>query len=263
MFVTIASLTTLTYTQDVYAPSLNFNAEVLGTAILFTWDALPQDDPFTHYVLILESASTLIQVTSSDTAFITDLYGASPGDTLEWVLEARDLNRRAPQGGSYVVASETVRVTIPGSGNGAPLVNAGNDVISLSNEEIILTGIVSDPNGDTVSQVWTQTSGDTILLEKEGDSIRIITPLVTTGEKVLVFTLTANDGSLTTQDSVTVTVKNSRPIADAGSDQIVMNGTRITLDGRNSSDRDGALTYLWEQTSGTTVTFDTSKTRII
>ena len=248
--------------QDAYADSLNFDAEVFGTSIIFTWDVLPQNDPFTHYVLISESVDAQIQLNFDEAAFITDLYGASPGDTLEWVLEARDLNRRAPQGGSYVVASDSITVTIPGSGNSAPLVNAGNDVVALSNQEVILTGTVSDPNRDSVRETWSQVSGGSVHTEKAGDSLRVITPLVTTGERVLVFKLAASDGSLTTSDTVSITVQNSRPVADAGSDQILMNGTRITLDGRNSSDRDGPLTYLWEQQSGITVMFDTSRNRV-
>lgn len=244
--------------QDAYAASLDLNAEVKGTSIIFSWNDITETESFTYYALILESASAEIQTSADDTEYVlNDLYGASPGDRLVWKIEARDSNRSAQWGGPYIVASDTLTVTI--SGNGAPRVNAGNDVIAVSNEQITLTGIISDPNGDEFTHVWRQTSGTTLFADWVGYLLKFTAPVVTSGEQVLVFNLTANDGSLTTEDSVTVTVKNSRPVADAGSDKTVTNGTRVTLDARNSSDRDGNLTYLWEQVSGTSVNFDSAK----
>jgi hypothetical protein len=47
------------------------------------------------------------------------------------------------------------------------------------------------------------------------------------------------------------------PTADAGVNAIVWAGVPVTLDGSGSSDvRGRSLTYLWEQISGTAVTFD-------
>ena len=48
---------------------------------------------------------------------------------------------------------------------------------------------------------------------------------------------------------------SSLPKANAGSDQIVMEGELVTLDGTSSSDPDGdPITYLWTQTTGPHVT---------
>ena len=48
---------------------------------------------------------------------------------------------------------------------------------------------------------------------------------------------------------------NYPPIANAGADQSVASGTTVTLDGSASTDADGIIvSYLWEQTSGSTVT---------
>ena len=60
--------------------------------------------------------------------------------------------------------------------------------------------------------------------------------------------------------SVTGLSSNSPPVADAGDHQSVQSGDTITLDGTGSSDPDtgDALSYVWSQTSGTTVTLSNS-----
>jgi hypothetical protein len=48
---------------------------------------------------------------------------------------------------------------------------------------------------------------------------------------------------------------NQRPMANAGPDQVVNEGARVTLDGRGSSDPDGdPLRFRWRQTGGPAVT---------
>ena len=54
---------------------------------------------------------------------------------------------------------------------------------------------------------------------------------------------------------------NQLPIANAGSDQIVNTGDKVTLNGSRSKDPDGKITsYSWTQISGPAVTLNGSNT---
>ena len=252
------------YVEDAYAAFINLDAEVSGTTILFSWNDVSQTDTVTYYALILESASTQAQINGDETEYVWDYRDGdmTVGESLIWKIEARDSGRSAEGGGSYVVASDTLIVTI--SGNGAPRVDAGDDITPLSNEKVILVGTILDPNDDHVSHEWIQVSGPTVVYtQTTGYSLEFTTPTVTHGEQVLVFKLSATDGVLMGEDTVSITVQNSRPTADAGLDQLVTNGTRVVLDARGSSDHDGRLTYLWEQVSGTNVDFSNTSRKIV
>ncbi|MBC2710971.1 MAG: hypothetical protein HGJ94_08245 [Desulfosarcina sp.] len=72
------------------------------------------------------------------------------------------------------------------------------------------------------------------------------------------FVVRAFDGDLESADSEEVfytpgvVVPNQAPTADAGQNQVVYEGTSVTLNGSGSSDSDGTITgYQWVQTGGT------------
>jgi hypothetical protein len=67
--------------------------------------------------------------------------------------------------------------------------------------------------------------------------------------------LIVNDGTDTDSDILTIVTGNFRPVADAGSDQTVLEKSAVTLDGSESFDRDDGIDYyLWKQISGPSVT---------
>jgi hypothetical protein len=69
-----------------------------------------------------------------------------------------------------------------------------------------------------------------------------------------IYTLTATNSGGSVRASISVTVEEvppQPPIADAGPDQDVSEGTTVTLSGLNSADPDGAIvSFYWEQTAG-------------
>jgi MYXO-CTERM domain-containing protein len=74
----------------------------------------------------------------------------------------------------------------------------------------------------------------------------------------LSFRLDATDGVEAASSTTNVTI-NRAPTVSAGSDQRVLPGEGVTLDGSGSSDADGdAITYKWVQTAGPSVTLSST-----
>ena len=154
--------------------------------------------------------------------------------------------------------------------NTSPVANAGADQTVNEFDAVTLDASAStDADGDTLTFSWTQTAGTAVTLSDTSISMPTFdAPDVTAVNtpEVLTFEVTVNDGTVSSTDSVDVTVNdaglgaNSPPTANAGADQTVVEATVVTLDGSGSSDPDGtALTFSWSQTAGPAVTLsDTS-----
>jgi len=117
----------------------------------------------------------------------------------------------------------------------------------------------SDSDDWIASYLWEQTDGTSVILSDcASDQPTFTAPDVGPDEESLTFHLTVTDNEgLQAQDTCIVNVSwlNIAPTAVAGSDQTVNDGVTVTLDASNSSDPDdGIASYLWDQTSGTTVT---------
>lgn len=146
-------------------------------------------------------------------------------------------------------ATDTVDITIR---NVAPSVSAGNDMTIEVQAPVTLHATGSDPNGDALTYQWRLVSGTGVQLpdmKRQDISVTFI------AEGQYRFSVTCSDGSLVSPaDEVVVTVNaaaNQAPTANAGRDQDVQVGQRVTLDGSASSDPDGdALSYAWQQTAG-------------
>ncbi len=147
-----------------------------------------------------------------------------------------------------LLVSETIRITV----NEAIIIglSATNDSPTVLGDSTGFTATVTI--GSSVIYDWDFGDGS-------GDSGGTTNHTYTTANTYTVVVTASNSlGSLTT--TLTVMVTNAAPLAMAGSDQIVITNTLVTLDGSGSSDPDGhtPLSYGWHQTGGPTITLSDS-----
>ena len=137
--------------------------------------------------------------------------------------------------------------------NNPPIANAGTDQSVFENTTATLDGSASsDSENSNLAYSWQQvdSSGHTINLS----DATVVQPTFTApnvaADTELIFRLTVTD-SLGKSGEATVAVTvldNEAPVANAGADQSVYEGTTASLDGSASSDRETSnLDYSWQQ----------------
>ena len=163
--------------------------------------------------------------------------------------------------GVHNSAADTVDIMVRGDANAAPTANAGTNQTVNEGDTVTLGGSGSDPDPEdtTLSYVWTQTAGPTVTLGDATAATTTFTAPDVSADAALVFSLTVVDSHGTSSPpaavTVTVTVPNDAPTADAGDPRTVNQGATVTLDASDSSDPENlSLTYAWRQTAGPTVT---------
>ena len=145
-----------------------------------------------------------------------------------------------------VAAATTVSVA---TANAEPIANAGVNQNVTAGSSVTLDGTnSSDANRDPLTYRWV------IMSKPAGSSATLANPTSAkptfTADLVgpYVVSLIVNDGrvdSTTVATTVTASVANAAPVANAGTNQSVVLGT-VTLDGSASSDANGDnLTYKW------------------
>lgn len=148
----------------------------------------------------------------------------------------------------------SVSVMISNPGNTPPKADAGRDQSVELGETVNFDGSMSgDVDGDPLTFSWEIVDAPLAARSALIDPDTATPSLVTDAVGFYEFELTVSDGEFTDSDRVRVQVTrgaNNAPVADAGPDQNVLVGTRVTLDGTGSSDPDGdAFTYKWSFTS--------------
>ena len=155
--------------------------------------------------------------------------------------------------------SDQVVITIKQT-NQTPLAKAGNDQTVDEGGLVTLDGsLSSDPDGDALVYSWVAPSGITLSLTTAAKPT--FTAPEVLSNQAYTFSLTVNDGTVTSAaDQVTITVKqvNKAPVANAGNDQVVIEGSSVTLNGSTSYDPESsAISYSWSAPPGITLSSTT------
>jgi len=144
---------------------------------------------------------------------------------------------------------------------------AGPDQTVDEGQPVMLDGTASSYDGDDAAiYSWVQIAGTPVTLSDSSVLDPTFTaPAVADGGETLTFELTVAGGGFDDSDTVSISIVNTNtaPVADAGDDASVAEGSPVTLDGTNSYDADGdALTYSWLQISGAPVTLSSTSTAL-
>ena len=139
-----------------------------------------------------------------------------------------------------------------------PVAVAGANIRANEGETVTLDGSASfDDDNDPLTYSWRSPEGirlnDSTLIKPQ-----FVAPLVNVNTNY-VFTLIVNDGESDSDPSgviVTVLQINAPPVANAGPDKSITEGSTVTLDGGSSYDPDGeAVSFQWTSVDGV-VLFD-------
>jgi uncharacterized protein (TIGR03382 family) len=201
----------------------------------------PDGDPVSF--LWTQTAGPLVLLgtpTSATTSFFAPNVGPL-GATLSFTLTVS-------AGGAS--ATSSVDVIVRDVINLAPSASAGNNQTVDERTLAQLHGSGTDPDGDTLSYHWVQTSPATplILLSDANDSSPTFIAPEVLADTTFSFQLTVSDGVLSATSSVSITVRNVNraPVAIALAPRLAFERSSVTLDGSQSIDPDGqGVTFLW------------------
>lgn len=143
--------------------------------------------------------------------------------------------------------------------NVAPVANAGADQTGAVGSTLNLDGGASyDDDGDSLTYVWSLIARPTSSTASLSDPHSLTPSLTLDRPGNYTAQLIVNDGELDSlPDLVTLSTLNSRPVANAGADQVISLGQSLIFDGSESTDADGdPISFRWSlisQPLGSTV----------
>lgn len=140
--------------------------------------------------------------------------------------------------------------------NDAPSVTIVGPATATRGTLVELGAMATDPDGDTLTYSWRQTSGPSVfLLDASTANTSFAAPMVA-AETALTFEVTVSDGALsaTASATVSITTQGNRPPVVQAVHGDPRPGAVVQLDASSTVDPDGdPLTFAWTQTEGAPV----------
>ena len=145
--------------------------------------------------------------------------------------------------------------------NSAPTANAGADQeVDIGATVTLDASASSDTDGSIVAYHWSQTAGIDVSIDDSTSQVAtFVVPQSAIDSNLSFELIVIDDDDTYANDSLIIVVSatnpdDSVPVADAGADQRVNEGTTVTLDASASSAAGGSIaTYQWTQADGTEV----------
>ena len=189
--------------------------------------------------------------TSGATVTLSSTGVAAPTFTAPNLGANEDLVFELTVSDGSVSGTATVTITIEAD-NDAPTAEAGNNQTVDEGDTVTLSGSGTDPENDTLTYSWRQTSGKTVTLSSTGVAAPTFTAPNLGANEDLVFELTVSDGDLSGTDTVTITIEadNDAPTAEAGDNKTVAGEAAVALSGSGTDPENDTLSYSWRQTGG-------------
>jgi len=219
-------------------------------------DADPNDILTYKWIQVDGEPVTLSSYDVAEPTFLAPEVSNGEVKVLTFTLTVTD-----PQGAND---SATVEVVV-NPVNHAPIVSAGRDQVVFKTINVVtLVSSAVDPDGDSLTYSWTQTSGQPIkLASTTGKYIQILPMGIDFSQtKPLTFQLTVDDGfGGTASDSVSVIplsglLSNKLISINAGPMQTVHEGEQVTLSATGQTSNGAPISYSWVQLIGTGVTLN-------
>ena len=185
-----------------------------------------------------------VKIDVNATTHTITLYGSDPNKPFISMMRQ----------GSHMVLSANAGNIPNGTTNVIPIANAGTTQNVVVGTLVTLDGSgSSDAKGDLLTYNWSLTSKPNGSSASLSNSTTVKPRFSADIDGTYVFGLVVNDGkvdSAAATVTVTASVANAAPVANAGKTQSVVIGTLVTLDGSGSSDANGdLLTFSWTFTS--------------
>jgi hypothetical protein len=146
-------------------------------------------------------------------------------------------------------------------GNSPPEASAGKDMKVAVNTAVTFSGKGKDPDNKIVKEEWDFQNDGTFDWNNQSGTGAVFT-YTSKGVYTARFRVTADDGK-TAEKTITVTVSNKPPTANAGEDIVSKKGRTVTLNGKGTDEDDTVVLYEWDFNADGAFDWNSKETGIV